>query len=392
MATTNKSHDKDYEEFMRLRRKYRVVPNFEACSDAFEVLRFDTIDLSLIAPITPETHDGVRVNGVSQHSVNEFKSRIEDGLYDPIGEEPPCITELPKDSSAYRKGYRYRMADGHTRREAHVQLDMETIEVAVVKFHDACGESADYWRLVFMAEKNNPKKRKFHQEPTSAKDEEQIAMLVTAAASKKVDTTSVGEEDASYKYVEKRTAEIAKDLGIVSVSGIASIRDSVVRAVAKNDPNVLKYVVHHYTDYYVTKYTDTFCEEYGYESDNVIVRPFYKKDEMLSRDDYNNFKFITEVAMDNIDNLKDMAFLGRTGPDCKTEGDVYIARKRKTKLIPSMIDWIDEMHKFYSVKKNRDAVLNMPMYWMSQTYNDAEVGEAFKVNPTTGKMLTTKKG
>jgi hypothetical protein len=287
------------------------------------------------------------------------------------------------------------MVDGHTRREAHVQLDLETIDVAVVKFHDARGESAEYWRLVFMAEKNNPKKRKFHSQPTTPKDEEQIALLVTAAASKKVDIVPAQEEtpdDASYKYVEQKTQEIANDLGITSTSGVASIRDSVVRSVAKNDPNVLKYVVHHYTTYYIGKYKDTFCDEYGYDSGNLIDRPFYKEDDMRSRDDYNSFKKLLDAGMDSLDNLKEMAFFGRTGPDCKNDKDVYIARKRKVKLVQSMIDYIEEVHTWLSVKKNRTALLNVPFYWMAQTYGDGEVGELFTVDPTTGKRVTTKKG
>lgn len=391
-TVTAVSNDNEHEEYLRLRKKFRVVPTFIACPEAMEIIRFETIDLSLIAPVTPETHDGVRVNGVNQESVNEFKSRIEDGLYDPIGEEPPCVTPLLKGDTVYRKGYRYRMVDGHTRREAHVQLDLETIDVAVVKFHDARGESAEYWRLVFMAEKNNPKKRKFHSQPTTPKDEEQIALLVTAAASKKVNTTEETADDSSYKYVEQKTQEIANDLGITSTSGVTSIRDSVVRSVAKNDPNVLKYVVHHYTSYYVGKYKDIFCDEYGYDSSNLIDRPFYKEDDMRSRDDYNSFKKLLDAAMDNLENLKEMAFFGRTGPDCKNDKDVYIARKRKVKLVQSMIDYIDEAHKWLSVKKNRTALLNVPYYWMAQTYGDGEVGELFNIDPTTGKRLITKKG
>lgn len=386
---------KEYEQYLRLQRKFRTTPTFIACPEAMEVVGFDTIDLSLIAPVTPETHDGVRVNGVSQDSVNEFKFRIENGMYDPITEEPPCVMELPKDSSAYRKGYRYRMVDGHTRREAHVQLGLDTIEVAILKFHDVRNESAEYWRLVFMAEKNNPKLRKFHSQPTNSADEEQIAKLVTAAAAKNIEiqlSEDTVTEDESFKYVEKKTQEIAKDLGITSVSGIASIRDSVVRSVAKNDPNVLKYVVHHYTTYYVNKYMDDFCDKYGYDSSNIIERPFYLKDVMCSRDDFTNFKKLIDAGMDDIDNLKEMAFFGRTGPDCKSERDVYMARKRKMKLVQSMIDYIEKMYQWLSVEKNRTALLNVPYYWMSQTYGDAEVGEVFKVDPTTGKMVTSKKG
>jgi hypothetical protein len=135
--------------FEKLRRmpEYRTPVTFLGCPDALKVIEYVCIDSNLIAPTDPEMHNGVRIGGIDQTSVNEFKRRIEAGSYDPFYEEPPCVTLLPKNHPLYKKGYRYQKADGHHRIEAHIQLGIQMVEVAIVEFLPANNQTAEFWRI-----------------------------------------------------------------------------------------------------------------------------------------------------------------------------------------------------------------------------------------------------
>lgn len=379
------------EEFQLARRQYRKKPTLKQCPDAMELIRFDTIDLSLIAPIDHEHSNIVRVEVINQHSVQKFKNRIDNGSYDPIDNVPPCVMELTKNSEFYRKGYRYRMVDGHTRREAHVQLGVETMEVAVVRFFPKDGKSANFWRITFMAQRNDEDEDPFHSKPSTPDDKVQAAKSLIAAAKETADNTD--EDIATSDRLERistRTHEIVEMLKITAKSHRDAVYDAVLRAEAANDPDVLKHVVHHYIPYYLNKHIDEFCESKGYDRDNLLVRPFYLKDEMCSRDDYNNFKQLMDVGMDDVEQLKHMAFFGTTA-DCQNATDVYTARRRKSKLVESMIEYIEKMHAWLSIPKNRKAILSVSQYWLTQTHEEPEIGFIGKINPKTGKMITSKK-
>ena len=93
--------------------------------------------------------------------------------------------------------------------------------------------------------------------------------------------------------------------------------------------------------------------------------------------------------MNDLENLKRVAFLG-TVADCSVIDEVYQTRKQKSQLVQNMIDCINRLHTWLGDKKNRDALLAVPMYWLSQTHEDPEIGSTFKVDSTTGKRVGKK--
>lgn len=390
MTKRNKSNS-DREEYERLRKKFRKTPVLSQCPEALEIVRFDTIKLSLIAPVDQELHNGVRVDGIPQDSVQQFKIRIENGEYDPVEFTPPCVMELTKDNKFYREGYRYRMVDGHTRREAHVQLSVETMDVAVVKFHAAKDKSADFWRITFMAQRNDGGTERYHSKPSTPEDKVQTAKLLIAAAQQTAPKTK--EQLAVQErldHINNRTQEIISLLNITAKSQRTAVYDAVVRAEAANDSDILKHVVHHYIPYYWNKYIEEFCNTEGYDEENLLQRPFYLTDEACSRDDYTQFNRLIQMGMDNIDNLNNVAFFGTTA-ECKNATDVYTARRRKSKLVENMIDHVTRMYEWLNVPKHREAMLAVPMYWLTQTYEEPTIGTVIQVDPTTGKHITKKK-
>lgn len=384
--------------FEKLRRmaEYRTPVTFLGCPEALRIIRYERIDASLIAPTDPEMHNGVRIGGIDQPSVNEFKRRIEAGSYDPFIEEPPCVTLLPKNHPLYKKGYRYQKADGHHRVEAHIQLGIDMIEVAVVEFLPARGENAEFWRIAFMIEKNDPKKGRFHRKASTNEDLEQSQSLLLAHASiPEITLTKKNEEDdAALRKIaeaEERAQKYADLMGITAVSKIRDIKNSILRAA--NDPNVDKHVVHYYTEHFWKKHIAEVCADHNIDSDNLLTRPYYRMDDDCSRDDYTQFIRLMRAGMEDTDNLKGMAFFGEV-KDCPLDADVYATRRRKSRLVENMINYIREMNDWLSNEHNRKAIMAVPMYWLTQTFTETKklgTGYAGPIDLVTGQVTAIKK-
>jgi hypothetical protein len=383
--------------FEKLRRmpEYRTPVTFLGCPEALRIIKYERIDVSLIAPTDPELHNGVRVGVIDQSSVNDFKRRIEAGSYDPFIEEPPCVTLLSKNHKLYKKGYRYQKSDGHHRVEAHIQLGIDMIEVAIVEFLPARGEKAEFWRIAFMIEKNDPKKGRFHRKASTNEDLEQAQSLLLAHASiPEITVKKNDENDAALRKIaeaEERAKNYANLMGMTAVSKIRDIKNSILRAA--NDPDVDKHLVHYYTEHYWKKHITELCTEHNIDSDNLLVRPYYRMDDDCSRDDYTQFIRLIRAGMENVDNLKYMAFLGEV-KDCPLDVDVYATRRRKSRLVENMINFIREMNEWLSNERNRKAIQAVQMYWLTQTFTETKklgTGYAGPVDPITGQVAVIKK-
>lgn len=391
----NKVNEKLLFEKLRRMPEYRTPVTFLGCPEALRIIRYERIDTSLIAPNDPEIHNGVRIGGIDQSSVNDFKQRIEAGSYDPFIDEPPCVTFLPKNHKLYKKGYRYQKSDGHHRIEAHLQLGIDMVEVAIVEFLPARGETAEFWRIAFMIEKNDPKKGRFHRKASTNEDLEKAQSLLLAYASiPEITIKKNNEDDAALRKIadaEERAQNYAKLMGITAVSKIRDIKNSILRAA--NDPNVDKHVVHYYTEHYWKKHITELCTDHNIDPDNLLTRPYYRMDDDCSRDDYTQFIRLIRAGMENVDNLKHMAFFGEV-KDCPLDVDVYATRRRKSRLVDNMINFIREMNDWLSNERNRKAIQAVQMYWLTQTFAETKklgTGYAGPVDPITGQVTAIKK-
>jgi len=396
MTNTKKFDSRLRFEELRKLPENRTPVTFLGCPTALKVVKYDCIDMNRIAPTDPELHNGVRIGGIDQMSVNEFVRRIEAGSYDPFIEEPPCVTLLPKTHPMYKEGYRYQTADGHHRIEAHIQLSINKIEVAIIEFLPMQGETSEFWRIAFMIEKNDPKKGRFHRKASTNEDLEQAKNLLLATATTKVIDTPT-EQDGEYVKTKLRIAteaqKLADLLGVSAVSQIRDIEESLFRAAANNDSDIMKHVVHYYSDYHWNKHIVEVCTKHSLHPDNLLVRPYYRKDADCSRDDYNQFIQLVTEGMKDIDNLKGMAMFGQVR-DCTTDKDVYATRKRKLLLVDNMVKYIEQLHTWLNVKRNYKAITAVPMYFLTQTYTETKkygTGYVGTVDSDTGQVTSTKK-
>jgi hypothetical protein len=378
MSTIDTS-SKRYQEYLAMQKEFKKPVGFLACPEAMEFDKFDTIPLSLIAPLSRETHNGVRVKGVDDRSVQQFMYRIQNGMYDPITEDPPCVVPLPKNSPLYKEGYRYRMADGNTRREAHVRLNLSTMFVAIIRFTDARNKTAKFWLYSFMSEKNDPTKTKHHRLPSSDEDKEQQARLLIA------ESTNV-----TYESLKEEADTIIDMLGIKIKSQRDTIYQVVLHAAQQHNPKIYADIVLPYTKQHRDTHVKQFCKEIGVAEDDVLIRDFYKNDDMCSRFDFDQFDRLMREGMEDINSLSSMCIVGTT-KECKDSDEVKEVRKLKTQLISRFIEWIDERYHWLQVKKNRDTLTSVPVYWLSQTADDPQVGSIFTVDSKTGAAQHIKK-
>lgn len=382
---TKTTTDKQYKQWMELNEKFGPRSTFEKCPAAMEWLRFDTIELTLIVPEGLDADNGVRAAGIDQESVNAWKRRIESHKYNPIKYEPPVVMELAPSSAQYKKGYRYRLLDGHHRREALAQLGIESLRVQVVQFHAHDGQSAEYWRIAFMAEKNDPENDEFFRLPSNPDDKKQTAKLLVAASYTKNDED---ESDAAHVQMEeakRRAAQIAKDLGITTKREKEEILETVLNAHAEQNADIRKLIVRTYVDYQMKKQLNALCKTKKLSPDSGLVRKYYLGDPFCSRFDYDQVSKLLDTGMTNIADLKRMYLVGQvTHTTTMTADDVVRERKRKVNMVEEFITFIQQAAEWLAVEKNRTAICNVPFYWAPQVVEDGDAG-MFQINPKTGK-------
>ena len=375
--------DKQYKQWMELNEKFGPRSTFEKCPHAMEWIRFDTIELALIVPEGLDADNGVRATGINQESVNAWKRRIESNKYNPIKYEPPVVTELAPGSALYKKGYRYRLLDGHHRREALAQLEVEALRVQVVQFRAYDGKSAEYWRIAFMAEKNDPENDEFFRLPSNADDKVQTAKLLVAAAYNPQDVAVDDAAQMQMDEAKRMAAQIAKDLGVTTKQGKEEILDTVLRASAEKNGDIRNLIVRTYVDYQMKKHTNALCKAKKLSPDNALTRKFYVGDAFCSRSDYDQLSKLLATGMTDVASLKRMFIVGQV-TNHESADDVVRERKRKIRMVEEFVTFIQQAAEWLAVDKNRTAICNVPFYWAPQVAEDGDTG-MFQINPKTGK-------
>jgi hypothetical protein len=247
-----------------------------------------------------------------------------------------------------------------------------------------------------MIEKNDPKKGRFHRKASTNEDLEQAKNLLLANSVKNsapAKNTEDNEFIQTRLRIEAEAKKLADLLGVSAVSQIRDIEESLLRAEVENDPNIMKHVVHYYTDHYWSKYANEISELHGIDRNNLLDRPYYRKDDDCSRDDYTQFIRLMQAGMEDVDNLKEMMLFGQV-KDCPTDIDVYATRRRKSRLVENMINYIREMYEWVSDEHNHKALTSVPMYWLTQTYAETKkygTGYMGPIDYVTGQVVAIKK-
>lgn len=360
------------------------------CPDAMKWLRFEDVLLSKIVPLNFKTkggkraHNGVRGKGINNESVNEWKVRIQDGEYNPILFPPPALIELEPSEPEYALGYRYRMGDGHHRREAMSQLGIETMRAEIVKFIDFDGKSADYWQITFMRQRNNPKYSQYYSKENSAEDTQQTITLLITETVKRIPA------DATFQEIKVYAEEVAFDMDITTKKEKAEILSKLLGSLNTSNPDIQKMIVRSYLPYQIDSMTKKFSKKHKLDTDNALVRKFYVGDAFCSRFDYDQIFALLTNGMIDIEDLKKMFIIGQV-TDWEHPDDVALERKRKIKMILKFVEFIRTAAKWLENEKNLAALLAVPFYWVPQVDDDGEDGLPFEVDPTTGFKKVTKR-
>lgn len=380
MSTIDKNSSR-YKQYLAMRKEFKEPVKFKACAEAMTFLGYGTVKLSEIAPISREFHDGVRIDGVDDTSVRSFMMNIEDGSYDPVADmvDPPCVVALPKDSAAYKKGYRYRMSDGFTRCEAHRRLKMKTMEVAFVEFHDANGQTAEYWMLAFMIEKNDESQSRFHRKASNEKDQIQQARLLITNAMKHNPASDLDELKVIFKDAI-RFASIRKKAAKEEVWTFA-----INLFNKKNPDDALGDIVHPYTKQSVAEHVHALCMVENIDISDVLTRKITHGDPLGSRFDFDQVNYLINIGMEDAKSLKNKRIVA-TVTECDYQHEVKETRALKSDMITFFID--RHLAQAEWLRKNRKLVEAVPVLFMSQTSDDPEEGSIFTVDPDTGDADT----
>lgn len=381
--------EKLFAQWQELNKKFAARSTFKANPTAFEFIRFEEIPLTAIAPESINEHNGVRARGIDQQKVNEWVAYIQSGDYDPIKFEPPVVTELAPNDPLRKDGYRFRQVDGHHRVLGHVQIGLETIRVQVGKFHAIDGKSAEYWRIMFMAEANDRRHKKFLYLESSVDDKKKTAQLLLAEANVVVETsTEQSTEQVRLKEAKATALEIIKGLGISKKSERTEMFELLMSGLAENNTNIRKLIVRAYTDKKMAEQLDMLCKKKRFTPENSVTRTFYVNDAFCSRFDYDQMVKLLNVGMENPAALKRMYILGQVtkakGGSMLTVDHVIRERKRKMNhMVDEFVAFIHRTAAWLSDEKNRAAIANVPFYWTPQVFDDGEDGP-FQINPKTG--------
>ncbi len=361
------------------------------CPDAMQWLRFEEVPLSQIVPLHYKSkkskrraNNWVRAKGIDNKSVNIWKKRIEDGEYDAVLFPPPALVPVLPHEPEYADGYRYRMADGHHRREAMSQLDIETMRAQIVTFRDFNGKSADYWQITFMRQRNDPKYSQYYSKENSNDDTEQTIILLVAETVKRIPAT------ATFDEIKAIADEIAFDMDITKKKEKAEILSRVLQSLRSDNPDIQKMIVRSYLPYQVKSMTKKFSKKHKLDEENALIRKFYVGDAFCSRFDYDQVYALLTAGMRDIEELKQMYIIGEV-TEWDHPDDVSLERKRKIKMIPKFVEFIRAAAKWLDNQKNYTAICNTPFYWIPQVDVDGEDMSPFEVDPTTGFKKSTKK-
>ena len=363
---------------------------FKKCPDAMKWLRFEDVLLSKIVPLNLKVkggrraHNGVRAEGIDNESVNHWKMLIETGEYDPVLFPPPALIPIEPHEPEYALGYRYRIGDGHHRREAMSQLGIETMRAQVVTFIDFDGKSADYWQVAFMRQRNSKKHSQYYSKENSKEDTQQTMTLLVNEMVKRIPTNVTFEEIKVY------ADEIAFDMDITKKKEKAQILSKLLGALNTDNPDIQKMIVRTYLPYQVKSMTKKFSKKNKLDADEALVRKFYVDDAFCSRFDYDQVYTLLTTGMRDIDDLKKMFIVGEV-TDYTHPDDVALERKRKIKMIPKFVDFILLAAEWLKNEKNRTALCEVPFYWVPQVDADGEDGVPFEVDQTTGFKKVTKR-
>jgi hypothetical protein len=343
---------------------------FKKCPEAMKFIRYDLINLSDIAPESEDAHNSARDGGVDQAAVNVWVQKIKNGEYDTTRWNPPVVVKLARNS----EGYRYRLLEGHHRRQAFLQMgNDEPFYVAVVEFRDYGALTAVEWQEIFMLDCNDPTVAEYYSKPCSDADKLKTMRSIAQGMAKRFtdDLTTTQERD----LIEVCVKELMQLTNTTTKKFRNAASRYVMEVLDDGATDVKKLMVHHHLKPAVNAMVKEYCDRVGISRKNVITREFTYGDELTSRFDFDQYRpLIREAIIHGRDVLKNRVIVGQlvnnnaTKPLDPTE--VVQERARKSSYLWECIKQVGREFRWLCVKKNREALRNIKILWVPQLHDD----------------------
>ena len=347
------------------------------CGKAMEFVRYEFVNLSNIAPESEDAHNSARANGIDQKRVSMWMDMIEAGDYTPADGgkiTPPTVTEL----SDNPEGYLYQMADGHTRRQAMVQLNStEPFLVAIVRFHDLAPYTAAEWKIIFMSEANNAKARGWMS--TDGTDADTLKLMENLAQGMGKNFTSTMSAEETQAVVTECVNELLNRAMETAVKFRTAARDYVLAvATANGSPDLKKLIVRRHLAPATNAYIAEVCEPLEIPQSNAMHRTFSVGDSLGNEYDFRAaLQVVPEAAID-LSSLSTKFVIGEitkknSAGTPLSPAEVRIERVRATQGPRVFVERIMELASFFSVREQREQyIVTMTPMFKPQVQGDPD--------------------
>ena len=143
------------------------------CPDAMKFLGIEYIPMNRIR--VEKGGNKVRSTGTKRDGVKAFAKVMQSDRYKPTYYVPPVVERLAKNDPRRKNDdgkdqYWFILIAGHHRYEAHRALNKPEFYAQIVEFVSCNGETADYWRVAYQIEENNPEDKEYIRNDATNED------------------------------------------------------------------------------------------------------------------------------------------------------------------------------------------------------------------------------
>ena len=347
---------------------------FGQCPEAMEFIRYELINLSDIAPESEDAHNSARANGIDQSKVTKWKDRIDAGGYTPTAGgdiTPPTVKKLSQNPD----GYLYQMLDGHTRRQAFMQLNStEPFLVAIVKFHDCAPHTATEWEMTFMSDCNDPEASNFIRTPST--DADKLKLMENLAQGMASRFTPTMSDTETQSTVMQCVDELLVRARRTTKKFRTAAYNYVLGALGESS-DLKQLIVRHHLQPAKDAYINELCEPLDLDPADAIIREFTVGDPLGSEYDYRIVRKLLQAGMENLSVLETKYIVGqltkqKSATKLLSPTEVRNERVRKSTFLQDTANEIMRFASWLSVRKNYDTFCGIPSMWVPQVHNDPD--------------------
>ena len=185
--------------------------------------------------------------------------------------------------------------------------------------------------------------------------------------------------------VETCVKELMEVTGTESKKFRSAAERYLMEVLSDGAADVKKLMVHHHLKATVNAKVKEYCNRMGIDRRDVITREITIGDELGSRFDNDQYRQLIRDAMEHgRDVLKTRCIVGQLVNNDASKplspAEVIQERGRKSSYLWVCIKQVAREFRWLCVKKNREALRNVKIFWIAQLHNDPQ--DLFTVSTT----------